>query len=128
MINQKKIIFISGSINIEGILNESETAEKICSSLPLDSLVNTWGDEIYFSVPVDSELENSKEVVDLGDIGFWPPGNAICLFFGPTPISAEGEIRPASSVNIAGKLIGNLEELKLVKSGSGISVVKFDQQ
>ena len=70
MINQKKIIFISGSINIEGILNESETAEKIWSSLPLDSLVNTWGDEIYFSVPVDSELENSKEVVDLGDIGF----------------------------------------------------------
>jgi len=128
MINQKKIIFTSGSINIEGILNESETAEKIWSSLPLDSLVNTWGDEIYFSVPVDSELENSKEVVDLGDIGFWPPGNAICLFFGPTPISAEGEIRPASSVNIAGKLIGNLEELKLVKSGSGISVVKFDQQ
>ena len=126
MINQKKIIFISGSINIEGILNESETAEKIWSSLPLDSLVNTWGDEIYFSVPVDSELENSKEVVDLGDIGFWPPGNAICLFFGPTPISAEGEIRPASSVNIVGKLIGNLEELKLIKSASRISVVKSD--
>ena len=126
MINQKKIIFTSGSINIEGILNESETAEKIWSSLPLDSLVNTWGDEIYFSVPVDNELENSKEVVDLGDIGFWPPGNAICLFFGPTPISSEGEIRPASSVNIVGKLIGSLEELKLIKSASRISVVKSD--
>ena len=67
-----------------------------------------------------------KEVVDLGDIGFWPPGNAICLFFGPTPISSEGEIRPASSVNIVGKLIGNLEELKLIKSASKISVVKSD--
>jgi|TARA_B100001971_G_C18003312_1_gene438476 hypothetical protein len=128
MNNQRKIIFTSGSITIDGILNETENAEKIWSSLPLDSSTNTWGDEIYFSVPVDSELENSKEIVDLGDIGFWPPGNAICLFFGPTPISSEGEIRPASSVNIVGKLIGNLEGLKLIKSGSGISVVKSDQQ
>ena len=128
MINQKKIIFISGSINIEGILNESETAEKIWSLLPLDSSVNTWGDEIYFSIPVDNELENSKEIVDLGDIGFWPPGKAICLFFGLTPISVEGEIRPASSVNIVGKLIGNLEELKLINPGEIISVRKSDQK
>ena len=126
MSDKRKMSFTSGSITIDGILNETETAKKIWSSLPLDSSVNTWGDEIYFSVPIDNELENSKEVVDLGDIGFWPPGNAICLFFGPTPISSEGEIRPASSVNIVGKLIGNLEELKLIKSGSGISVVKSD--
>ena len=126
MSDKRKISFTSGSITIDGILNETETAKKIWLSLPLDSSVNTWGDEIYFYVPVDNELENSKEVVDLGDIGFWPPGNAICLFFGPTPISSEGEIRPASSVNIVGKLIGNLEELKLIKSASRISVVKSD--
>ena len=126
MSDDRKISFTSGSITIEGILNESETAKKIWSSLPLDSSVNTWGDEIYFSVQVDNELENSQEIVDLGDIGFWPPGNAICLFFGPTPISSEGEIRPASSVNIVGKLIGNLEELKLIISASKISVVKSD--
>ena len=126
MSDDRKISFTSGSITIEGILNETETAKKIWSSLPLDSSVNTWGDEIYFSVQVDNELENSQEIVDLGDIGFWPPGNAICLFFGPTPISSEGEIRPASSVNIVGKLFGNLEELKLIKSDSRISVVKSD--
>ena len=126
MSDDRKISFTSGSITIEGILNETETAKKIWSSLPLDSSVNTWGDEIYFSVQVDNELEYSQEIVDLGDIGFWPPGNAICLFFGPTPISSEGEIRPASSVNIVGKLIGNLEELKLIKSASKISVVKSD--
>ena len=126
MSDDRKISFTSGSITIEGILNETETAKKIWSSLPLDSSVNTWGDEIYFSVQVDNELENSQEIVDLGDIGFWPPGNAICLFFGPTPISSEGEIRPASSVNIVGKIIGNLEELKLIKSASRISVVKSD--
>ncbi len=126
MSDDRKISFTSGSITIEGILNETETAKKIWSSLPLDSSVNTWGDEIYFSVQVDNELENSQEIVDLGDIGFWPPGNAICLFFGPTPISSEGEIRPASSVNIVGKIIGNLEELKLIKSASKISVVKSD--
>ena len=72
------------------------------------------------------EDRSFQEIVDLGDIGFWPPGNAICLFFGPTPISSEGEIRPASSVNIVGKIIGNLEELKLIKSASKISVVKSD--
>ena len=126
MSDDRKISFTSGSITIEGILNETATAKKIWSSLPLDSSVNTWGDEIYFSVQVDNELENSQEIVDLGDIGFWPPGNAICLFFGPTPISSEGEIRPASSVNIVGKIIGNLEELKLIKSASKISVVKSD--
>ena len=126
MSDDRKISFTSGSITIEGILNETETAKKIWSSLPLDSSVNTWRDEIYFSVQVDNELENSQEIVDLGDIGFWPPGNAICLFFGPTPISSEGEIRPASSVNIVVKLIGNLEELKLIKSASKISVVKSD--
>ena len=126
MSDDRKISFTSGSITIEGILNDTETAKKIWSSLPLDSSVNTWGDEIYFSVQVDNELENSQEIVDLGDIGFWPPGNAICLFFGPTPISSEGEIRPASSVNIVGKIIGNLEELKLIKSASKISVVKSD--
>ena len=126
MSDDRKISFTSGSITIEGILNETETAKKIWSSLPLDSSVNTWGDEIYFSVQVDNELENSQEIVDLGDIGFWPPGNAICLFFGPTPNSSEGEIRPASSVNIVGKIIGNLEELKLIKSASKISVVKSD--
>ncbi len=126
MSDDRNISFTSGSITIEGILNETETAKKIWSSLPLDSSVNTWGDEIYFSVQVDNELENSQEIVDLGDIGFWPPGNAICLFFGPTPISSEGEIRPASSVNIVGKIIGNLEELKLIKSASKISVVKSD--
>ena len=89
MSDDRKISFTSGSITIEGILNETETAKKIWSSLPLDSSVNTWGDDIYFSVQVDNELENSQEIVDLGDIGFWPPGNAICLFFGPTPISSE---------------------------------------
>ena len=126
MSDKRKISFTSGSITIDGILNETETAKKIWSSLQLDSSVNTQGDEIYFSVQVDNELENSQEIVDLGDIGFWPPGNAICLFFGPTPISSEGEISPASSVNIVGKIIGNLEELKLIKSASKISVVKSD--
>ena len=126
MSDDRKISFTSGSITNERILNETETAKKIRSSLPLDSSVNTWGDEIYFSVQVDNELENSQEIVDLGDIGFWPPGNAICLFFGPTPISSEGEITPASYVNIVGKIIRNLEKFKLIKSASKISVVKSD--
>jgi len=64
----------------------------------------------------------------LGDIGYWPPGNAICLFFGLTPISVEGEIKPASPVNIVGKMVGDMEELKLINSGDVISIRRFDQE
>ena len=124
---------MSRSINIkfdnssfEGVLNDSNTSNLIWDSLPINSSVSTWGDEIYFSIPVSENEDNSKEVVELGDLGYWPPGNAFCIFFGLTPASSEGEIRPASPVNILGKIIGELDSLKQVKSGESVIISRKD--
>ena len=124
---------MSRSINIkfdnssfEGVLNDSNTSNLIWDSLPINSSVSTWGDEIYFAIPVSDNEDNSKEVVELGDLGYWPPGNAFCIFFGLTPASSEGEIRPASPVNILGKIIGELDSLKQVKPGESVSISRKD--
>ena len=109
-------------ISIEADLNNSETANRIKKILPLSNSINTWGDEIYFSIDVDDPEIDSKEVVELGDIAYWPPGNAFCIFFGLTPASENGDIRPASPVNVIGKILGDLEILKSVKSGEKVSI------
>ena len=92
---------------IEAELNQSQTAQKIWDALPIEARGNTWGEEIYFSIPVEMESENPQEVVELGDLAYWPPGTAFCVFFGRTPMSRGSEIRPASPVNVIGKLIGD---------------------
>jgi len=103
-------------------LNDTRTAQAIWEALPLKGLVSTWGDEIYFSVPLDLELDDGRELVDIGDLGYWPAGNAFCIFFGPTLASRGDEIRPASAVTVFGKVIGSADNLKQVTSGSDIVV------
>tara|TARA_A100001388_G_scaffold179009_1_gene134047 strand:+ start:337 stop:705 length:369 start_codon:yes stop_codon:yes gene_type:complete len=117
---QIKIEFENTSI--DAVLNNSETADKIKKILPLSNSVNTWGDEIYFSIGVNDGEIDSEEVVELGDLGYWPPGNAFCLFFGLTPASEGDKIMPASPVNIIGKILSDLEILKSIKSGEKVSV------
>jgi hypothetical protein len=112
----------AGDVTVEAELNDSKTAGAIVAALPLRSDAQTWGDEIYFSIPVDCAPENAREVVEMGDIGFWPPGSAMCLFFGPTPASRGEEIRPASPVNIVGKIAGDPRRLKSVPAGAEIVV------
>jgi hypothetical protein len=121
---QRVIRIKSGSIDTTGILNESRTAQVIWNSLPVKAVAETWGDEIYFSIPVHTELENGKELVSAGDLGFWPAGDAFCIFFGPTPISGKNEIRPASAVNVFGKIIGDSGIFKKVRSGDSIDILK----
>lgn len=112
-----------GEVEVYGELNETRTADLIWNSLPFESQVNTWGDEVYFSIPVQTELEDSaREVVDLGDMGYWPSGNAFCIFFGPTPNSRGDEIRPASPVNVFGKVVGDPKALKTVSTGASVRV------
>ncbi|MEC8749947.1 MAG: cyclophilin-like fold protein [Chloroflexota bacterium] len=110
------------NISIDAVLNDSETANKIKKILPISNSVNTWGDEIYFSIGVNDYENDSKEVVELGDLGYWPPGNAFCLFFGLTPASEGDKIMPASPVNVIGKILGDLEILKSIKSGDKVSI------
>ena len=119
-----KIIFEFEKLSIEGELNDSPTSKALINSLPIEGISQIWGDEIYFSTSISKENDEwAKETVDLGDIAFWPPGNAICLFFGPTPMSKGDEIRPASPTNVMGKINGDLEELKTINSGDNVKVI-----
>jgi len=101
-----------------------KTVEAIWNKLPIEARANTWGEEVYFSIPVYLDLENSQEVVELGDLGYWPPGHAFCIFFGKTPASRGSEIRPASAVNVFGKIIGDPKVFKKVKSGDTVIIEK----
>ena len=104
-----------GTLSIEAELNDTATAQQIAAALPLRSAFNTWGDEIYFSIPISAPLDDSaQEVVELGDLGYWPPGKAFCIFFGQTPVSQPGKIMPASAVNIIGKVLGDATQFKRV--------------
>ena len=104
-----------GTLAMEAELNETPTAQKIAAALPLRTSFNTWGDEIYFAIPVDADLDDSAQnVVEVGDLGYWPPGKAWCIFFGQTPVSQPGKIMPASSVNVIGKVLGDAAQFKTV--------------
>jgi hypothetical protein len=108
-----KITVRIGTLTMEAELNDSPTARKIAEILPIQARFNTWGEEIYFAIPVTADLDDSaREVVEIGDLGFWPPGKAFCIFFGPTPMSKSGEIRPASAVNIVGQVKGDATQFK----------------
>ena len=112
----------TGAVFAELSDENPKTAQAIWDALPLESKANTWGDEIYFSIPVELEAENPRETVQLGDLGYWPPGNAFCIFFGPTPASRGGEIRPASPVNVFGRVLGDPKVFKRVKGGERVRV------
>ncbi len=109
---------------VEARLTEESpgTAKKIWDALPVEARANTWGDEIYFGVPVDADPENPREVVELGDLAYWPPGKAFCIFFGRTPASRGDEIRPASAVNVFGKVEGDPKVFKKVRSGERVRI------
>ena len=114
----------AGTIEVIAELNETRTAEAIWEALPIKGYVNLWGDEIYFSIPVSLEPDDARELVSIGDLGYWPPGTAFCIFFGPTPISKGQEIRPASPVNVFGRIIGDANVLRQVVQGAEITVDK----
>jgi hypothetical protein len=122
----KKITITAEGIKMSAELNDSKTAQKIWEALPIKGSANTWGDEIYFSIPVKVGLENAKAVVLEGDLGYWSPGSAFCIFFGPTPASQGEEIRPASPVNVFGKIIGDPQVFKKVRSGAKIIIEKSE--
>jgi len=121
---KRKIRVTVGKIELEAWLNETKTANEVFEVLPITAAVNTWGDEIYFTIPVTAVPEDAREVVNLGDIAYWPPGRAMCIFFGKTPVSKGNEIRPASAVNIIGKLEGDYKSLKKVKDGESVTISK----
>ena len=118
----KKIRIRAGEIEVTAELNDTITAQAIWEALPIKGHVNLWGDEIYFSIPLSLKLEAGQELVSTGDLGYWPEGNAFCIFFGPTPVSQGDEIRPASPVTVFGKVIGDATVFKKVATGTEIII------
>ncbi len=121
----EKIRIIIDDKEIEGELFDTECAKKILMALPIESDINEWGDEFYFSIGVKIPLDNTAtKKVKIGDIGYWPPGEALAIFFGKTPLSKDEEPVPASEVNLVGKLIDNPDLLKSLKGARKIKIEK----
>jgi uncharacterized protein len=120
-----KILISVGKVSVEAELHDTPTAKKIYAALPITTSFSTWGDEIYFPIAVHEELDSTaKETVQVGDLGYWPTGNAFCIFFGPTPMSKGDEIRPASAVNIVGKTLGDAKLFKQAMNEKSITLKK----
>ena len=122
----RKIRISAGGIVGEATLDDSRTAASIWAALPIEAKADTWGDEIYFDVALTLPAEAPKAVVELGDLGYWPPGRAFCVFFGPTPSSRGDEIRPASPVNVFGRLAGDPTRFKKVRPGAAVRVERAE--
>lgn len=124
----KNIIVRIGELEVRGKLNGSQTAGEIWDALPIKSFTSLWGEEIYFQIPVTEKIEKdfASDTAEIGDLGYWPEGQCFCIFFGPTPVSKPGEIRPASTVNIIGKVEGDWKVLKTVKENQEV-VIKEDE-
>ena len=120
----RAITITVGDIVIDGELNDSPTADAIWDALPIARTVNTWGHEFYFDIGVQANQEpHASDVVEVGDLAYWPPGLAFCVFFGRTPASHGNEVRAASPVNVVGR-IGDppIEALRRVRTGTSIRI------
>jgi hypothetical protein len=108
-------------------LDDTRTGQAIAAALPLTGRVNTWGDEIYFPIPVNLGSENGRAEVNVGDLGYWPPGRAFCIFFGRTPASVGQAPRAASPVNVCGRLLSDPALFRKVEEGSEIRLEATEQ-
>ena len=117
------IIIESGDIRLTAVLNDSETARAIAGLLPLEGSVNRWGEEIYFKVPLQRELDSeARDDMEVGELGYWPTGSAFCIFWGPTPASDGDKPRAAGPVNVIGTVEGDAALLSSTKNGDPIKV------
>ncbi len=120
----RTINIITEKVRMKAELNNSKTADLLWESLPVEGRVNTWGEEVYFGIPLQTGLENAVSVVEEGDIAYWPEGSCFCIFFGQTPASTAGEIKPASAVNLLGRLLGDPKAWIDVTDGEEIALEK----
>lgn len=110
---------------VAGELDEKRnprTAQDIWNALPIEARANRWGEEIYFEIPVKIQEENSQQDVEIGDLAYWPPGNAFCIFFGRTPVSKGGKPSAYTPVNVFGRIIGDARVFRKVRDGDPIRI------
>ena len=124
----RAIRITAGSVSAQARLNDSKTAGAIWDALPIDAKGLTWGDEIYFDIGLAVAAEKPREVVAVGDLGYWPPGSAFCIFFGRTPASTGDEPRAASGVNVFGRVTGDATVFKKVRAGARVRLERIDQR
>jgi len=123
----KRILVSAGGVTAEADLLETPTAAAIWEALPFEGEANTWGQEIYFEIPVTvAEEKASRQEVEIGDLGYWPVGKAFCIFFGPTPVSKGARPRAASPVNVFGRVIGDAKTFHKVREGSQVRVSRAE--
>ena len=116
----------AGEAVVFATLSDIDTARKIFEALPIEARGQTWGDEIYFGLPIDCGSENPQATVDVGDLAYWEPGSAFCIFFGPTPMSVGTEIVPADPVTVFGKVDGDATVLRAFRGGAKVKVEKAE--
>ncbi len=113
------------NLTVDGVLNSSPVADAIWKALPMKGRGDLWGQEFYFTINISPEAGALQEVVEAGDIAYWPPGPALCIFWGRTPASRGDEIRPASPVEVIGRVSGDPSLLKAVRAG-GITMTRAE--
>jgi len=117
---------VAGPVSARATLDDSRTGRAIAEALPIEAAAQTWGDEIYFAIPVSLPEDDAQEVVERGDLGYWPPGRAFCIFFGPTPASRGEECRPASPVNVFGRVEGDSTVFRGVRAGTRVRLERVE--
>jgi len=121
--NSIKLKFSNYTLNIK--LRSTNTANAIKNILPFKSIVKTWGDEIYFEIPIEKNIDlesDAKDVINLGEVAYWIDGKSIAIGYGKTPISQNNEIRLAAKTNIWGDAVINIKELNKIKDGDEVII------
>ena len=112
---------------LEAVLEDTPTAREVLAALPCQSSASTWGEEVYFSLPIKAKLEaDARQVVDPGTVCFWVQGNSLALPYGPTPVSQGDECRLVTKVNVLGSIEGDPRRLKNVRDGDAVKVERVE--
>ena len=123
----RQIIITAGDVSLPAELNESDTARQIWEILPVQGQANTWGEEIYFEIPLQvGEAPEARAEVAVGELGYWPVGRAFCIFFGPTPVSEGDAPQAYSPVNVVGQVLGDASQFSSVPDGAPVGVARVE--
>jgi hypothetical protein len=115
-----------GAASLSAELFDTECAKQVMEKLPIEAVPHEWGDEFYFEIPVEASPDQTATTkIKAGDIGYWPPGNALAIFFGPTPMSRGSDPVPASPVNLVGRILG---EATVLREGKGAGKIIISRE